>query len=179
MNERQAVELTDEQKISNLRAEYEANIQLWMYEATFRQQRSQMFLTMNTILLVALGTLITISPSILNTAIITLLISIFGLLGCVMWHRILLKNGEYMRFRRFQLRSLEVKLQNVTTFGNQWKTLNKYETLSVPELEDKFEIDPSAKHSAITVENKLPLILTVFWAVVLLGAIIIVGFNLI
>ena len=83
-----------------------------------------------------------------------------------------------MQFRRFQLRSLEVKLQNLTTFQNQWTALNKYQKLTVPELEDPFLISKSAKHSAIAVENYLPLILTVFWAVILLAAITFISFQL-
>jgi hypothetical protein len=172
MAKQETAKLTHEQKISNLRAEYEANVQLWIYEATFREQRSQMFLTVNTILLVALGTLTTFSPSYLNTALIALVTSFFAFPTCVMWRRILLKNGAYMQFRRFQLRALEVKLQNMTTFRNSWEALNKYKELKVPELEDTFQISTSAKHSAIAVENNLPLILTVFWAIVFLAALI-------
>ena len=168
------VNLTDEQKVSNLRAEYEANIQLWIYEATFREQRSQMFLNMNTILIVALGTLSTFSPSILNTSIIAILISVFALPSCIMWHLILQKNGAYMKFRRFQLRALEVRLQNVTTFRNQWEALNNYHILELPELKEPFEISKSARHSAISVENNIPLILTFFWVAVFLGAIILI-----
>ena len=170
--------LTQDQEISNLRVEYDANIQLWIYEATFREQRSQMFLTVNTILLTALGIMVTFNPYFLNVAIIAIPISLFALPACILWYLILLKNGAYMQFRRFQLRSLEVKLQNLTTFQNQWKALNKYEKLTVPELEDPFLINKSAKHSAIVVENYLPLILTVFWAIIFLAAITYIVFQL-
>jgi hypothetical protein len=178
MAKQETTKLSDEQKISNLRAEYQANIQLWIYEATFREQRSQMFLNINTILLVALGTLTTFSPTHLNTALIALLTSLFAFPTCVMWRQILLKNGEYMKFRRFQLRTLEVKLQNVTTFGNSWKALNEYEELKVSELEKPFQISKSAKYSAIAVENNLPLILTIFWAIVFLAALIFIVVQL-
>lgn len=133
---------------------------------------------MNTILLVALGTLTTFSPSHLNTALIALFVALFAFPTCVMWHRILLKNGAYMQFRRFQLRAIEVKLQNVTTFHNSWKSLNKYKELKVPELEDTFRIDKSAKYSTITVENNLPLILTIFWMIIFVVALIFILIQL-
>src|SRR5687767_7106812 len=125
------IKLTNEQTLSNVRDEYRANIELWMYDATFRNQRSGTFLNINTALLVALSILITISPSIRNISITSVLISLFGLMTCTMWRQIMIRNAAYMNFRRFQLRGLETQLQNVTTFGNQWKALNKYEHLSI------------------------------------------------
>ena len=80
--------LTHDQEISNLRVEYDANIQLWIYEATFREQRSQMFLTINTILLTALGILVTFNRSYLQTAIIAIPITSFALPACILWYLI-------------------------------------------------------------------------------------------
>jgi hypothetical protein len=104
MTEEEGFTLTHEQQIANLRDEYKANVDLWIYESTFRQQRSEAFLNINTILLTALGILITISPSIRNSSIVGVLIAIFGLLTCTIWRQILLRNSAYMRFRRYQLR---------------------------------------------------------------------------
>jgi hypothetical protein len=171
-------ELVDGQRISSLIEEYKANIDLWIYEATFRQQRSQTFLTMNTILLVALSMLMTISPSLVNSSVIAVLITVFGFPACIMWYRILARNGEYLRFRRYQLRGIEFQLQDVTTIRNQWKALNKHEPLSLEGLEDKFEIKSSARVSAITIENRLPLILAGLWLLIFLAGATIIGLSL-
>lgn len=178
MSEQLDKELVDGQRISSLVEEYKANIDLWIYEATFRQQRSQTFLTMNTILLVALSMLMTISPSLVNSSVIAVLIAVFGFPACIMWYRILARNGEYMRFRRYQLRGIEFQLQYVTTIRNQWKALNRYEPLSLEGLEDKFEIKSSARVSAITIENRLPLILAGLWLIIFLAGAAIIGLSL-
>lgn len=178
MSNNQVVELSVEQKIDNLRTEYEANIKLWIYEATFRQQRNQTFLTMNTILLTVFGTLLTLSSSLLNTSIIAIIISMVGFPACFMWHKLLKKNGEYMRFRRYQIRWIETQLSNITTFRNQWKALNLYEELHLFGLDDKFLIIPSARHSAISVENKLPIILAIIWAIIFIAALLVIGVSI-
>ena len=149
MSEPQNLELEDEQRFSNLREEYKANIDLWIYEATFRQQRSETFLNINTILFVALSTLITFSPTLRNSSIIATLIAVFGFVTCRMWRQILVRNSAYMHFRRYQLRGIETQLRNVTTIRNQWKALNKYEPLSIAGLDDTFQVDKPAKVSAI------------------------------
>jgi hypothetical protein len=169
----------DERLNANLIEEYKANVDLWIYEATFRQQRSQTFLTINSVLLVALGTLITINPSPVNASIIAILLSVFGFPACLMWRQIMIRNGAYMRFRRYQQRGIEAQLRNVTTIRNQWQALNQYKPLSLEGLEDTFEIKPSEKVSAITIENKLPLVLIWFWLIVFLGGVTIVGINLV
>lgn len=163
--------LTNEQKLSNLRSEYQANIQLWVHDDNLRQQRNGTFLNMNAILLVALGTLITISPSLLNAAAIASLISVFGLPICIMWYQIQSRNAEYIRFRRFQLRYIEAQLQNVTTISNQWKVLNEYQPLSFEGVEDRFSIKRPAKLSATKIEGWLPLIITGLWFIIFMAGV--------
>jgi len=95
-----------------------------------------------------------------------------------MWYYILLRNGEYVRFRRYQLRDIESQLEDITTISNQWKALNEYAPVSFSNIEDKFILKPSAKQSVTVVEGKLPLIITVFWLFVLLTTIIIIIIHL-
>ena len=179
MNKQQDVGLTNEQSISNLIEEYSANVELWIYEVTYRQQRSQMFLTMNTILLVALSTLMTVSSSLLNSSVIAVLIATFGFPACIMWHRILIRNGEYVRFRYYQLRSIEAQLQNVTTFGNQWRAMRQHEIgLPFVGLEEDFTIKNAARVSTIDLENKFPLFLAGLWVLILLGGAITIGLSI-
>jgi hypothetical protein len=169
--EKDGFALGHEQRIANLRDEYKANVDLWIYESTFRQQRSEAFLNINAILLTALGILITIGPSLRNVSIVGILIAVFGLLTCTIWRQILQRNSAYMRFRRYQLRALEVQLQNVTTFGNQWKALNRFEPLTFPGLGETFEVGKTAKTSAIDIENRLPWLMGGLWLVILVAGI--------
>ena len=170
------ITLTDEQRISNLISEYQANIALWQHDDNLRQQRSGTLLSMNTFLLVALGTLITIKPSLDNSAVVAILVSVFGFPICIMWHRILVRNGEYIRFRRFQMRSIEGQLQNVTTVTNQWNALDKHKTITWPGIEDSFRVKQAAKRSSTSIEVRLPLILAGFWTLVFLAGMVIVLF---
>ena len=172
------LKLTNEQRLTNLRNEYRVNIDLWMYDATFRQQRSETFLNINTALLVALSILVTINPAINIISIIGALIALFGLLTCSMWRQILIRNAAYMNFRRYQLRSLEAQLQNVTTFRNQWKSLEKHEPINLPGLDDAFQISKPAKVSVIKIENRMPLLLSGLWLLILIGGIILFVLNL-
>jgi hypothetical protein len=66
---------------------------------------------------------------------------------------------------------LEVQLRNVTTFRNQWKALNHFESLSIPGLDDTFQVDKPAKTSAIDIENKLPWLIGGLWIVILVAGI--------
>ena len=172
MSDTHKLKLTNEQRLTNLRNEYRVNIDLWMYDSTFRQQRSETFLNINTALLVALSLLITINPSVEIILMIGALIALFGVLTCSMWRQILIRNAAYMNFRRYQLRSLEVQLQNVTTFRNQWKSLEKHEPINLPGLEDAFQISKPAMVSVINIENRMPLLLSGLWFLLLIGGII-------
>jgi len=98
-----------DEKFEQLIQEYQANVELWKHDDNLRQQRNSTFLSMNTIMLVALGTFLNIAPNITNAAISGFLISLFGLPICFMWNTVQERNSEYIRFRRFMLRSLEKK----------------------------------------------------------------------
>ena len=95
-----------------------------------------------------------------------------------MWRQIMIRNGAYMNFRRYQLRGLEVQLQNVTTFGNQWMALNQHEHISMTGLEDPFQISKRAKVSAIDIENRVPLLLSGLWSLILMGGIVVLVLSI-
>ena len=172
------LKLTNEQKLANIRDEYRSNIDLWVYDITFRNQRNGTFLNINTALLVALSILITVSPSLRNVSITGALISLFGLITCTMWRQIMIRNAAYVNFRRYHLRTLEIQLQNVTTFGNQWRALNKYEPVSAPGLEDVFQISKPAKVSATKIENRVPLVLSGLWSLIFIAGVTIIILSL-
>ena len=127
-----------------LTIEYQVNVDLWKHDDDLRQQRNHTFLTMNTVLLVALGSLITLGDTVSDKALMAILISIFGLPVCFIWNRVQARNGEYIRFRRFQLRSIESRLPGFSTFANQYLAMDQHKEIDFQGLTDKFEISKPA-----------------------------------
>ena len=153
-------------KFEQLIQEYQANVELWKHDDNLRQQRNSTFLSMNTIMLVALGTFLNIAPNITNAAISGFLISLFGLPICLMWNTVQERNSEYIRFRRFMLRSLETQLTSLSTFTKQWNALNKFESVQFEGLKDTFTAKRGSRISSTFVEGKLPLVVIIFWSFV-------------
>src|SRR3990172_6983783 len=90
---------------SRFLAEYLANVELWKHDDTLRQQRTGNFLSVNTALVAALAVVASLKPPVQYIGSIGLLFAAFGILLCVIWHVVQVRNAEYIRFRRFQLRS--------------------------------------------------------------------------
>ena len=169
--------LLSDHQVTILTTEYQANIDLWIYEVTFRQERSQAFLAVNTVLLVALGALTQFSPSLAATTIAAIPISLFGVLACLMWYLILIRNSAYLAFRLYQLRAVEGKLPGMTTIANQWKAMTCYKTLHTEGL-GSFAIPPAARRSSLRMENQLPLILAGLWVLVCAAAVTVLVLDL-
>jgi hypothetical protein len=164
----------DSQTVQILLSEYQTNLELWKHDDSLRQQRYGTFLSINSLLLVALGGWVTLAPSTLNAVVVAMLIALFGFPVCLMWHRVQLRNAEYIRFRRYQLRSIESRLKPMSTFTNQWLALNKFETVHFANIDDLFTIRPQAKASSTLIEGRLPLVLVFFWSAVFIGSIAVV-----
>jgi len=158
-------------KLSRLLSEYQTNLILWQHDDNLRQQRYGTFLSINSLLIVALGGLVTLAPATSNLIIVAILMSLFGFPVCILWDLVQIRNAEYIRFRRYQLRSIEAQLPPMTTFANQWKALNEFKTVTFDHLDDKFTIKARAKKSSTTIEGTLPLIIACFWLLVFLGGI--------
>jgi len=148
--------------------EYKANVLLWIHDDTLRQKRTGNFLTINTILIVALTALLSIIPHISNLAIAAILISIFGLLISFIWYSILQRNSHYVRFRRYQLRYLESKMPPMTTFTNTYDAFYEHKSLEYKEIGETFSIVKGGRKSSTVTEGHLPIIVVVFWALVFL-----------
>jgi len=117
-----------DQEASQLMLEYQVNVALWQHDDNLRQQRNGTFLNMNSLLLVALGALITLNndnKDITSLALYAVVLAIFGLPVCIIWYRVQLRNADYIKFRRYQLRSIEAQLGTLTTFTNQWTGLKE------------------------------------------------------
>ena len=168
----------DDQQTQVLLSEYQANLELWKHDDNLRQQRYGTFLNINSLLLVALGGLVTLSPSVLNATVVAVLISLFGFPVCLMWGRVQARNAEYIRFRRYQLRSIEKMLKPMSTFTNQWNALNKFETVHFKNIKDEFTIKHEAKASSTVIEGRLPSVIAVFWLIVFVASSVIITLNL-
>ena len=152
--------------------EYKANVELWKHDDSLRQHRIGNFLTANTILLAALGALITTRSFSSGLGLVFILLSVFGLSISVVWYFVNIRNTEYVRFRRFQLRSIESKLQGLSTFTRMHRAFDKLEHVSFGDIDQVFSISPHARRSSTALENGLPLIIQVFWFLILLGGIV-------
>jgi hypothetical protein len=159
----------------DLTIEYQVNVDLWKHDDDLRQQRNHTFLTMNTVLLVALGSLITLGDRLSDKAVVAILISIFGLPVCFIWNRVQARNSEYVRFRRFQLRSIESRLSGFSTFGNQYLAMDQHKETNFYGIADKFKISKAAAGSSTKLEGLLPSLIAGFWLLILLTSLIIIS----
>ncbi|OGO35160.1 MAG: hypothetical protein A2W35_13505 [Chloroflexi bacterium RBG_16_57_11] len=164
----------DENPGPDLVVEYQVNVDLWKHDDDLRQQRNHTFLTMNTVLLVALGSLITLGDTLGDKALMAILISIFGLPVCYIWNRVQARNGEYIRFRRYQLRSIEARLPGFSTFGNQHLAMDLHKQIGFEGIAEKFEISKSGAGSSTRLEGFLPGVIAGFWLLILLGGLMII-----
>jgi hypothetical protein len=162
------------ESIPYLITEYQVNVELWKHDDELRQQRNNTFLTMNTILLVALGSLITLGNTASNEALMAVLISIFGLPVCYIWNRVQVRNSEYIRFRRYQLRSIEARLPGFSTFANQSEAMDRHEEIEFQGISATFKITKPAARSSTRLEGLLPSVIAGFWLLILLGSLLII-----
>ena len=164
----------DDQQLQALLSEYQANLALWQHDDNLRQQRSTTFLSINSLLILALGGLITLSESFVEAAIVAIPISIFGLPICLLWYQVQARNAEYIRFRRYQLRSIEKMLPPMSTFTNQWRALSQFETVQFENIAAGFTIKNAARGSSTVLEGKLPLVIAGIWLVIFAISIVII-----
>lgn len=150
---------------SRLLAEYQANVNLWQHDDTLRQQRAGNFLSVNTVLVAALGVVTSLNPPVQYIGGVGLLFAAFGLLLCIMWHRVQVRNAEYIRFRRFQLRSIESKLPGLSTFQNTFTAFYQAQPLSFEPPIGEFALSPAARKRSTLSEGLLPALVGGFWLV--------------
>lgn len=164
----------DDQHLQALLSEYQANLALWQHDDTLRQQRSTTFLSINSLLILTLGGLITLSDSFVEAAVVAIPISVFGLPICLLWYQVQIRNAEYIRFRRYQLRAIENMLPPMSTFTNQWQALNRFETVLFENIAAEFTVKKAARGSSTVIEGKLPLVIAGIWFVILVISIVII-----
>lgn len=163
----------DDQRTAKLLAEYHANVELWKHDDALRQQRTGNFLAVNTALLVALGAFVSLGESM--GVIMAVPMAVFGMVVCLLWRRIHVRNAEYVRFRRFQLRALEARLGDMSTFTSTYRAFYETQRVSFPEIGDEFVVDRRARSRSTAAENVLPLVLSAFWTVVFVAAVVVLA----
>ena len=171
-------EQLSEREEERLLNEYQVNVEMWKHDDLIRQSRTGNFLTINTILLVALSAIFSVGQSLIGIAVSGILFSFFGLAICWVWWNVLVRNHAYVYFRRFQLRSIESRLPGMTTFGNVYQAFYKNEEVSFVGIDETFIPAQKAKTSSTLMENRLPQIISVFWVIVLLAGATILFFLL-
>jgi hypothetical protein len=173
-----ARKLTERQE-NRLLEEYRVNVDLWKHDDLLRQSRTTNFLTINTILLVALSAFISIGQSLVGVALTGVLFSIFGMAISWIWRAVMVRNSAYVLFRRFQLRSIESHLPGMTTFENVYNVFYKNVEVAFDGIDETFSAPPRGKISSTLLENRLPTIISWFWVTVLLAGIIVLFASLI
>lgn len=157
--------------------ELRLNLDLWKHEEGLRQQRNTVLLGANAFLAVGASALISASPPKETAFAIGLVIALFGLLICWIWHHLQQRHVAYADFRRKQLRELAKKL-GYESWENHWRALRipsetvpPPEPVEFPETADRFELRGS-QQSAIKVESYLPGAVAAVWAIFAVGGVI-------
>ena len=162
----------DELEQSRLLEEYRANVVLWTHDDNLRQQRTANFLTVTTILLAGLALVISAELSLAIVGAVTVVAASFGLIVCTTWRNVHLRNAEYVRFRRFQLRDIEARLPGMTTFANKRDVFaSDAHSASFAATGERFDLDRAAARSSTGLEQRLPVAMTIFWSGMLLAGV--------
>lgn len=157
----------DASKQEQLIAEYNANVELWKHDDNLRQKRNGNFLNVNTILFVGLGAISSLENVINSFVPLVIFISIFGILICVVWNSVQVRNAEYVRFSRYQLRQIEAELNHMTTFTNIFQAFYKYRAIKYQKIDEQFEINSQAKKRSTLSEGNLPKVIGILWGLIL------------
>ena len=155
---------TDERR-ELLLEEYRITVDLSKHDDTLRQQRIANFLTVNTVLVAVVGVGLSTEPADAVAIVLLAVIAAFGVAVASVWAIVQLRNTEYIRLRRHQLRQLEAELGVVSTFTVAHKVLNEHERHDFGADVGPWEVGRFGRGSSTTFENALPVIVLLFWLV--------------
>ena len=162
----------DDQLHRNLLVEYQANVEMWKHDDNVRQQRARNFLTVNTLLIVGIAGVVSFKPGPLYVGAILIIFSIVGVSLNSIWRSVLQRSAEWIRFRRLQLKSIESKLEGMSTFQNTYRAFyDGHETVYFGAEIPKFEISSAAKKRSTLTEGKLPSLMLRFWTIAGIGGV--------
>jgi hypothetical protein len=109
-------EVSTQQQEPNLLKEYEMNLEMWRHYDRLRQEKNRTFLTVNTILVAAVGFALRDRTS--GPSMLVLLVSVLGVLVSLLWFLLVSRNSAYVQFHRDRLRDLEPSVR-FNTFSRQ------------------------------------------------------------
>lgn len=119
--------MSSDQKETELLKEYEINLEMWRHYDNLRQEKNRTFLTVNTILVAAMGFALKdqlVGPVQKVVALLVVLVSVLGILACVLWFLLLSRNSAYVKFHRDRIKALEPKVSpQFATFTKQHEAL--------------------------------------------------------
>ena len=154
-----------DQRRELLLEEYRITVDLSKHDDTLRQQRIANFLTVNTVLVAVVGVGLSTEPADAVAIVLLAVIAAFGVAVASVWAIVQLRNTEYIRLRRHQLRQLEAELGVVSTFTVAHKVLNEHERHDFGADVGPWEVGRFGRGSSTTFENALPVIVLLFWLV--------------
>lgn len=158
----------------DVKEELRLNLDLWKHEEGLRQQRNTVLLGTNAFLAVAASALIGARPPIGIGLVIGLVLAVFGLVICWIWHRLQQRHVVYADFRRKQIRELAAQL-GYESWEKQWEALRSPpdpSPISVDFRHTGARFSPrGSEKSAIVIESFLPGAIAAAWALFALGGI--------
>jgi len=143
-----------------------------------RQLRNNNILSVNALLVITLGTYVSLRPPDLNLAAAMILLGALCVPVCWVWSRIQLRNAEYIRFRRSQLLSIEKRLPGLSTFQNTWSAFYKNETVRFIGNGDSSTVSKGAAKSSTRAENGMLLFILGFWVAILTAGVLLLALTL-
>jgi hypothetical protein len=121
--------MSSDQKESELLKEYDINLEMWRHYDNLRQEKNRTFLTVNTILVAAIGFALKdqlAGPVLKAVALLVVLVSVLGILVCTLWFLLLSRNSAYVKFHRDRVEALEPKVSpQFATFTKQHEALER------------------------------------------------------
>lgn len=167
----------EEQRRQNILYEYQANIELWKHDDSLRQQRATNFLTLNTILIASGAGIGSLDPKIQYFGAILVAFGVVGIAINFIWNSVSVRNSEYIRFRRFQLRSIESQLEGMSTFANTYRAFYESGSIEFDSDTPTFEVSQKARQRSTLSEERLPRVMMFFWISVGLTGLFLLAAN--
>ena len=168
-----------------LLTEYRLNLEYLWHDDKLRQQRMRNYLTINTLLVVALGTYLSLNPPIHYLGLSMILLGVFCVPLCLIWWLAQARNGEVIRFRRSFLQDLEQQIKDFRTFDLTMKAFYDGVPVAFEHLTDKagnpvtFEARSPAKKSSTETESVLPRIIAAFWTSIIYLGVLITSYSVV
>ena len=150
--------------------EYNANLSIFFHADRIRQSRMNGFLSMNAFLLAAIGFLSSGDESQMAAP----LVCVVSLVGVVLSRAIKIshvRNDLFLKYRRFQLRDLEARMGNVSTFSNSKQAFGTGR-FEFPNSQEIFETSQLGRYNSGQIDRFVMDTFSVVWLLISIVAFI-------